>query len=105
MKSFHKRFKEKVVALEDITLHFCKGEIIALVGGNASGKTTLFRILTGVNRPTSGEARLMGCNTRYFVTGHVATQSGQNFYALTFSFQQSFTNVNSKAIFGYMQAG
>ena len=63
-KNFHKQCKEKVAALEDITVHFCKGEIIALVGGNACGKTTLFRVLTGVVRPNKGEARLMGCDTR-----------------------------------------
>ena len=58
--------REKVVALEDITLNFCNGDIVALVGANGSGKTTLLRILTGVNRPSTGVARILGCNTRYY---------------------------------------
>ncbi len=63
-KNFQKRFKEKTTPIRDISLHACKGEIIALGGRNGCGKTTLFRVLTGVNRPDQGKARIMGCDTR-----------------------------------------
>ena len=56
--------KEAVSALEDVTLNFCNGDIVAIVGANGSGKTSLLRILTGVNRPSTGTARILGCNTR-----------------------------------------
>jgi len=62
-KTFKHWNKESVQVLNDITLHLITGEIIALVGENGSGKTTLLRILMGVTRPTSGLARILGCDT------------------------------------------
>ncbi len=36
--------------------------IVGLMGPNGSGKTTLFELITGSNRPTSGEVRVNGRN-------------------------------------------
>ncbi len=46
--------------LEDVDLHIEEGEFVAVAGPNGGGKTTLMRILLGLERPASGEARLFG---------------------------------------------
>ncbi|MEM7306537.1 MAG: ABC transporter ATP-binding protein [Planctomycetota bacterium] len=47
-------------ALDGVSLEVGAGEIVALVGPNGSGKTTLMRVLAGLARPSSGEARVFG---------------------------------------------
>lgn len=42
-------------ALEKINLSISKGEYLGIIGKSGSGKTTLLNILTGIDRPTSGE--------------------------------------------------
>ncbi len=46
--------------LQDCTIEVPEGCISALVGPNGAGKTTLLRLLVGLRRPTSGEARVLG---------------------------------------------
>jgi gliding motility-associated transport system ATP-binding protein len=48
------------VAVDDVSFHVKRGEIIGLLGPNGSGKTTIMRILTGFFPPTSGRARVGG---------------------------------------------
>src|SRR3954452_13888378 len=43
-----------VQALDDVTLAFRPGELLALVGENGAGKSTMMRILEGVFKPDSG---------------------------------------------------
>lgn len=47
-------------AIEDLTFHANKGEILGFLGPNGAGKTTTMRILCGYMPPTSGEARVAG---------------------------------------------
>jgi len=42
-------------ALKDINLKIQKGEVIFIVGGNGSGKSTFINILTGLHQPTQGQ--------------------------------------------------
>jgi ABC-2 type transport system ATP-binding protein len=46
--------------LQDCTIEVPEGRISALVGPNGAGKTTLLRLLVGLRRPTSGQARVLG---------------------------------------------
>ena len=46
--------------LHDMSLHVDEGEVVALVGANAAGKTTLLRTLTGIVPPTAGSIRFKG---------------------------------------------
>ena len=50
------------VAVDGVSFHVQKGEIIGLLGPNGSGKTTIMRILTGFFPPTSGTAKVGGLN-------------------------------------------
>jgi ABC-type sugar transport system ATPase subunit len=49
-----------VIALQDVNLDLRHGEIMAVVGDNGAGKSTLLSILSGNNRPTSGELLVDG---------------------------------------------
>ena len=46
--------------LKDISLHVAKGEVVALMGGSGTGKTTLLRAATGQLRPLQGSINLFG---------------------------------------------
>jgi ABC-2 type transport system ATP-binding protein len=47
-------------AIDDLTFHAEKGEILGFLGPNGAGKTTTMRILTGFMPPTAGQARVAG---------------------------------------------
>jgi branched-chain amino acid transport system ATP-binding protein len=48
----------KIVALKGVDLDVHDGEIVALIGANGAGKTTVFNCITGFYKPTSGTIRL-----------------------------------------------
>jgi len=54
-----KRFGE-VVALSDVNVHLRRGEALGLIGDNASGKSTLIKILSGFHRPDAGRVIVHG---------------------------------------------
>ena len=54
--------KETPVILSDVSVSFGKGEFIAVTGRNGSGKTTVTRLLTGLERPTEGRIIYNGKN-------------------------------------------
>jgi len=49
-----------VTVLRDITLRVQAGEFIGIVGPSGSGKSTLLNMITGIDRPTSGEVTVGG---------------------------------------------
>jgi ABC-2 type transport system ATP-binding protein len=49
-------------AVDNISFDVDPGEIFGFLGPNGAGKTTTIKMLTGQLRPTSGSARVMGCN-------------------------------------------
>lgn len=51
-------------ALRDISFRVGKGEILGFLGPSGAGKTTTIKILTGQLRQTSGDAYILGRNTK-----------------------------------------
>ncbi|WZO97851.1 ABC transporter ATP-binding protein [Isosphaeraceae bacterium EP7] len=49
-----------VAAVEDLSFHVGRGEVVGLLGPNGAGKTTTMRMLTTFLPPTSGRAALAG---------------------------------------------
>ncbi|MCX4340179.1 MAG: ABC transporter ATP-binding protein [Lachnospiraceae bacterium] len=43
-----------VIAVDNVSLEVCEGEILSLIGPNGAGKTTAFNMVTGVYAPTNG---------------------------------------------------
>ncbi|MEV4317848.1 ABC transporter ATP-binding protein [Actinocrispum sp. NPDC049592] len=50
----------RVVALDEVTVEFPRGQFTAIMGPSGSGKSTLMHCLAGLDRPTSGQVRLGG---------------------------------------------
>jgi branched-chain amino acid transport system ATP-binding protein len=47
-------------AVNGVTFELAKGEILGLIGPNGSGKSTIFNLIAGALKPTSGSIRLDG---------------------------------------------
>ncbi len=56
--------KTGVTALKDFSLEINHGELFGMIGPDGAGKTTLFRILTTLILPDSGEATVAGFDIR-----------------------------------------
>jgi branched-chain amino acid transport system ATP-binding protein len=63
----------QVRILEGISLRIDEGELVCLLGGNASGKSTTLKTILGIVRPRSGQVRLAGEDvTRWPVPQRIA---------------------------------
>jgi len=49
-----------LTAVDNVSLKVGQGEFFAVLGPNAAGKTTTIRIIAGLIKPTSGQARVAG---------------------------------------------
>lgn len=61
-----------VKALEDISFNANSGELIALIGRNGAGKTTITKIINGLLRPTKGSVIIDGIDTKTLRISQIA---------------------------------
>jgi branched-chain amino acid transport system ATP-binding protein len=78
-----------VVAVNDVTMSVKQGEIHGLIGPNGSGKTTIFNVVSGYYKASSGKVSLEGKT----ITGLPAHQITALGFARTFQNLRLFTSM------------
>jgi ABC-2 type transport system ATP-binding protein len=51
---------EEFIALNNINLNIKKGEVVGFVGLNGAGKSTLLKVVSGIQKPTTGKVTVKG---------------------------------------------
>lgn len=73
---YHREMEDRSFLLGPVDLSLCPGELVFVVGGNGSGKTTFAKLLLGLYAPEGGEIR---------VDGAVVGDRGREVYRQLFS--------------------
>ena len=81
LKDVIKAYKTPVgdfFALKGINLEIDRGEFVMVTGKSGSGKSTLINMVTGIDRPTSGEVYVTGTGVHRLKEGPMAEWRGRN---------------------------
>lgn len=73
-----KIYPGEVKALDRISLRIPRGEWVAVMGPSGSGKTTFLNLLDGLDRPTSGQVRLLGTDIAGLASAEAAVFRREN---------------------------
>ena len=55
--------KEKVLAVDNLSISVMPGEVYGLIGPNGSGKSTTMKVLLGLISATSGQSSVFGMSS------------------------------------------
>lgn len=80
MKSVFSPVYKTVKAVDDISFHVEKGEVLAFIGPNGAGKSTTIKMLTGILYPDHGNVSVLNIsptNKRKQLAYHIGTVFGQ----------------------------
>ncbi|MEW5958033.1 MAG: ABC transporter ATP-binding protein [Chloroflexota bacterium] len=66
------------IALKDVDLQIDPGEFVAVIGKSGSGKSTLINMITGIDRPTSGDVLIGDTAVHQLNEGQIAVWRGLN---------------------------
>ena len=69
-------YPEGITALKNVNLRICEGEFVAVMGRNASGKTTLVKHINGLLKPTKGKVIVSGIDTRRATIAQLSRKVG-----------------------------
>jgi putative ABC transport system ATP-binding protein len=90
LKGVNKTYKGlagNVQALINIDLHIAKGESVVVIGKSGSGKSTLLNIISGIDRPDSGELLINGTALHTLQESELAKWRGKNIGIVFQSYQ------------------
>src|SRR5512134_2544929 len=82
-------------ALKSIDLCICGGEFVSIIGKSGSGKSTLLNMITGIDRPTTGEVYVNGTAIHELNENQMAIWRGENL-GIIFQFFQLLPALNLK---------
>ena len=80
-----------LTAVDNLSFHVDRGEVVGLIGPNGAGKTTCFNLISGAMRPTSGVVVFKGDD----VTGRKSHQMCELGLTRTFQVVQPFPDVSA----------
>ena len=81
IKDVVKRFPvgdTEITILKGISFEVKTGEFVSIVGPSGNGKSTLLNMITGIDRPTSGEIIVTGKPVHKMSEDHLAAWRGEN---------------------------
>ncbi len=90
MRQIVKKFKTvagDVTVLKSIDANFYPGEFVGVIGKSGSGKSTMVNMLTGIDRPTSGEVQIGGTLVHKLNESQMSRWRGKNL-GIVFQFYQ-----------------
>ncbi len=90
LRGVHKSYKTAVgdyPVLKGIDLSLNAGEFVSIIGKSGSGKTTLLNMITGIDRPTTGEVWVNDSALHKMSEGQMARWRGRNL-GIVFQFFQ-----------------
>lgn len=67
-----------VTVLKGVDIQVDRGEFVAVIGKSGSGKSTLINMITGIDRPTSGEVLVGDTAVHGLTEGQMAVWRGRN---------------------------
>ena len=67
----YKTYPGPVHALKNVELKIAKGEFVFLTGPSGAGKTTLFKMISAFDRPSSGDVQVAGYNLKEIRSGQI----------------------------------
>jgi len=82
-----------ITILKGISFHVKPGEFVSIVGPSGNGKSTLLNMITGIDRPTSGEIIVTGKPVHKMSEDQLAGWRGQN-VGIIFQFFQMLPALN-----------
>lgn len=80
LKGLVSREKTHKLAVDDISFHIGKGEIVGYIGSNGAGKSTTIKMMTGILTPTEGTCLVGGvdpCKNRRKNAANIGVVFGQ----------------------------
>jgi len=80
-------------ALKDVDLHIEAGEFVSIIGKSGSGKSTLLNMITGIDRPTTGEVFVNGTAVHQLNENRMARWRGKNL-GIVFQFFQLLPTIS-----------
>ncbi len=79
---------KKRAIVKDVTFTVRPGEVVALLGANGAGKSSLLRMISGEQKPSKGSIQLYGRNLQHYISQELAfikaTLSQHNIVTMNF---------------------